>query len=386
MSTIREMAGTRKKIALYVHIPFCRAKCRYCGFYSVPAAGLDVPRLVNALLAELDSYGLPKNFAYTISIGGGSPTCLPDELLFFLVSELTARAGRPEEFTLEANPAQITAQTLSALYLQGVNRISISAQSFNTAELAFLGRPYAPKEISRVVHDARAAGFKNISLDLIFAIPGQTPATWRDTLNSAIDCGVEHISAYSLSYEHNTPLKTLLEKGHIEQVDEETDRAMYETAIAMLGEAGIAQYEISNFACRGFECRHNGVYWANRPWVGIGPAAASYWQGTRTANISDVAAYCTMVEDGQKPCVEIETPTTLETICQTAILNLRRISGIDLCQFQQHTGVSALELFAEPIARYQTLGLIFVTAGSICLTAEALPIADSILCDFIIAG
>ena len=377
------MTKNNDKIALYVHIPFCRAKCRYCGFYSVPAAGQDVPGLVNSLLKELDSYKLPKNFAHTIYIGGGSPTCLPEKQLFYLISELTARAGIPTEFTIEANPTQITAQMLSRLRSSGVNRLSIGAQSFNAHELTFLGRPYTPEDITPAVSDGRAAGFVNISLDLIFAIPGQTLATWRDTLAAVISLGIEHISAYSLSYEAGTPLAAQLENGQIQKVDEDTDRAMYEMAIEMLGKAGILQYEISNFARSGFECRHNLVYWANRPWIGIGPAAASYWHGTRTTNIGDVAAYMSSIESGQRLFTETETPNAVETACQTAILNLRRIRGINLKEFHRQTGFDALELFAEQISQFKSVGLLAVTCDSIRLTADALPIADSILCDFI---
>jgi oxygen-independent coproporphyrinogen III oxidase len=376
------MTNTFEKTALYLHIPFCTAKCRYCGFYSVPIADQDVPGLVNSLLKELDSYALPKNFAHTIYIGGGSPTCLPDEQLSYLISEITARSGRPAEFTIEANPSQITQQMLLRLRSSGINRLSIGAQSFNAEELSFLGRPYMPKDITMAVSDARAAGFANISLDLIFAIPGQTLATWRDTLASVIDLGIEHISAYSLSYETDTPLDKLLQSGQIQKADEETDRVMYEMAIEILGRVGIRQYEISNFARSGFECRHNLVYWANRPWIGIGPAAASYWQGTRTTNISDVAAYMNAIARGEKPFAETETPNAIETACQTAVLNLRRTSGINTNEFRQQTGFDVLELFNEPIARYKSMGLITVDAQSIRLTAEALPIADSILCDF----
>lgn len=378
------MTHDTDKIALYVHIPFCTAKCRYCGFYSVPVIGQDVPCLMKTLLKELDSYKLPKDFAHTIYIGGGSPTCLPDEQLFYLISKIAARVGIPTEFTIEANPSQVNTATLSVLHSLGVNRLSVGAQSFNKSELAFLGRPYTPEDITRAISDARAAGFTNISLDLIFAIPGQTPETWRDTLLAAIDLGIEHISAYSLSYEAGTPLYKQLESGQLQKVDEETDRAMYEMAIEMLGKAGIVQYEISNFARMGFECRHNLVYWANRPWVGIGPAAASYWQGTRTTNISDIAAYVNAIESGQRPFIETETetPNTIETACQTAVLNLRRIIGINLKEFQNQTGFDALKLFAEPIARYKKLGLIAVDSDKVYLVAQALPIADSILCDF----
>jgi oxygen-independent coproporphyrinogen III oxidase len=376
------MENDFEKIALYVHIPFCTAKCRYCGFYSVPVSHQDVPSLVGVLLKELDSYSLPKDFAHTIYIGGGSPTCIPDEQLFFLISELIARAGEPAEFTIEANPAQVSIKTLSMLRSLGVNRLSIGVQSFNSGELAFLGRPYAPKDILQAVSDGRAAGFSNISLDLIFAVPGQTLANWRSTLNSAIAINAEHISVYSLSYEEGTPLAAQLEKGKIKRVDEETDRKMYDMAREMLNEAGIRQYEISNFARSGFECRHNLVYWANRPWIGIGPAAASYWQGTRSTNVSDIYSYIDTVRKDEKPVVETQTPDALETACQTAILNLRRIKGIDLCEFRNQTGFDALKLFAQPIGHYRTLGLIKVASESIRLTANAFPIADSILCDF----
>jgi oxygen-independent coproporphyrinogen-3 oxidase len=371
------------KIALYVHVPFCTAKCRYCDFYSVPIADQDVERLVRALLKELDSYKEPKDFACTIYIGGGSPTCIPDKQLYHLVSELTARASKLAEFTIEANPAQINVQTLSALRSLGVNRLSIGAQSFDSKELKFLSRPYTQKDIVRAFADGREAGFTNISLDLIFAIPGQSLASWRRSLESAIDLRAEHISAYSLSYEQGTLLSEQLKTGLIKRVDEETDRKMYEMTMEMLNGAGIVQYEISNFARTGFECRHNLVYWANRQWIGIGPAAASYRHGVRTTNVSDIRSYLDAIDRGEKPVVETEAPNARETACQTAVLNLRRIKGIDLNEFKHQTGFDIFELFAEPITRYKSLGLITVTDESAHLTAEALPIADSILCDFV---
>jgi oxygen-independent coproporphyrinogen III oxidase len=219
-------------------------------------------------------------------------------------------------------------------------------------------------------------------MDFIFAIPGQTLASWRNTLTAAIRLGVRHISAYSLSYEENTLLYDQLKGGAIKKVAEETDRKMYELAIDMLNEAGILQYEISNFARVGFECRHNLVYWANRPYIGIGPAAASYWQGTRMTNVSNIRSYLNAVECGQSLAVEAETSDPQETACQTAILNLRRIKGINLHEFHRQTGYDALEVFSEPITRYKSLGFLMVTADSIRLAVEALPIADSILCDF----
>ena len=195
------------------------------------------------------------------------------------------------------------------LHSLGVDRLSIGAQSFNNEILKFLGRPYNRQDITEAVNDARRAGFKNISLDLIFAIPGQTLESWRNTLHSAIDLGIEHISAYSLSYEKGTPLYKQLQSGQMQKVDEETDRKMYEMAIEMLNDAGIVQYEISNFARKGFECRHNLVYWANQPWIGIGPAAASYWQGARTDKCKRYTrSTLNAIEQGRRPVAETETP------------------------------------------------------------------------------
>lgn len=168
------MQNESGKIALYIHVPFCTSKCPYCGFYSAPVSDNDVAGVIAAILKELDSYKLPRNFAKTIYIGGGSPTCIPNEQLHFLVSELTASAGRADEFTVETNPSQVNYETLLHLHSLGVGRISIGAQSFDNEILKFLCRPYNRQDITEAVNDARRAGFQNIGLDLIFAIPGQT--------------------------------------------------------------------------------------------------------------------------------------------------------------------------------------------------------------------
>ena len=162
--------------------------------------------------------------------------------------------------------------------------------------------------------------------------------------------GVEHISAYSLTYEEKTPLAKAREAGEVAAVDEETDRAMYETAIDKLEKAGFVQYEISNFAKDGFQCRHNLFYWANKPYIGIGPAAASWWQGRRTTNVANIEKYIQLIQDGKDAAAESETPNEIEIACETAVLNLRRRSGIDLAEFKKQTGFDALELFADAIA------------------------------------
>jgi oxygen-independent coproporphyrinogen-3 oxidase len=386
-----------KPTGLYVHIPFCEAKCRYCGFYSEPIKNHDAGRLISAIISELNEKRCQEPFFKTVYIGGGSPSCLPGGLLLRVAGEITskwplrstgfqpvpARPGWPcYEFTVEINPQQVDKAILSQLRTAGVNRLSIGAQSFNADELDFLGRIHSVDDIFSAVEGAKQAGFENIGLDLIFAIPGSSMESWKYALSSAINLDIQHISTYALTYEEGTPLKKAVAAGEVRPVDEETDRVMYETAIEELELAGFEQYEISNFAKPGFECRHNLNYWRNDPYIGIGPAAGSYWQGKRTLNIADIDKYIEAIEKSQDITAESETPNKIQVACETAVLNLRRRCGIDLKEFKSRTGFDAMEMFAEPIGKYRELGLIEMTDGRLFLTHTALPIADSVLCDF----
>ena len=374
--------------ALYVHIPFCTAKCPYCAFYSVPLADHDLDRFLAALLAELDTaLKQPHAFAHpfqTVYIGGGSPSCLPQHHLTELVRQLTRRTGQPTEFTIEVNPAQITPRQLDTLRQLGVNRLSIGAQSFNQADLDFLARPYSPEHVRRLVAHAHAAGFDNISLDLIFAIPHATRASWRRCLDNALQLNVQHLSAYALTYEKNTPLYAQRQAGQCTPIDEETDRAMYETAIDTLQNAGFRHYEISNFARPHFPCRHNLTYWNNDPYLGIGPAAASCHQHRRFTNLADVNAYLSTIENHRSPAAQtqIHTPDPLAYACETAVLMLRRTAGIPLADFQRRTGYDPLSLFAQPIAQHTAAHLLDLSSTHLRLTRTAYPVADHVLCDF----
>jgi len=366
---------------LYVHVPFCRAKCRYCGFYSRPIGEYDAGAVVSAMIAEMERYELGDGIK-TIYIGGGSPSALEQEHLLRLVARAMQRCPAAEEFTVEVNPGQVDMELLRELRKAGVNRLSIGAQSFIQRELDFLGRGHTVECTRRVVRQGRSAGFNNISLDLIFAVPGTDLNSWKHNLRAAIELQPDHISAYGLSYEDGTPLSKDLAAGLIEPVDEDTDRAMFELTIDELAQAGIDQYEISNFAKHGFECRHNLIYWANGSYAGIGPDATSYLHGTRSSNFADIDKYDRAVTSGESTVESSETLGDLERACETAVLNLRRRRGIDLAQFKSQTGYDALQLFAEPVRRYQKLGLIKKDSGRILLTRKALGIADSILCDF----
>lgn len=337
--------------------------------------------MVSALLKDLSGYDVQGPFN-TIYIGGGSPSVLPRENLFFLIKQIVARWGVKTEFTVEANPSQVDGYVLQNLFDLGVNRISIGAQSFDQTLLKFLGRKHNSSDVVNAVKLARQVGFENVSLDLIFAIPGSDINSWRSDLQSAIDLGVEHISAYSLTYEEDTPLKADLDAGAVTSVDEQRDREMYELAIDMLSQTGIDQYEISNFARNGFQCKHNLSYWANEPYIGIGPAAGGYWQGRRTLNVADVKDYVERIDTGQMVFDQQETVSGVDLACETAVLNLRRIAGINLVEFKEATGYDAMTLFGEAIEKNCQSGLLQAAQGRVFLTREALPIADSVLCDF----
>jgi oxygen-independent coproporphyrinogen-3 oxidase len=337
--------------------------------------------VIGALIAEMEQYELGDDVK-TIYIGGGSPSCLPQEQLLRIVSHAVQRCPAQEEFTIEVNPGQVNMDLLCQLHKAGVNRLSIGAQSFIPKELDFLGRNHTAECTRRVVRQARAVGFENVSLDLIFAVPGSCLDSWKYNLQAAIELLVDHISAYGLTYEGGTALERELAAGVIEPVDEDTDRAMYELTIDELERAGITQYEISNFARGGFECRHNLNYWANGDYIGIGPGAASYRKGARSINFADIHKYTQAIAGGASTVESSETLIGREFACETAVLNLRRRFGIDVAEFESRTGFDPIQLFAEPIQAYQQAGLIESDGKRIFLTRPALAIADSILCDF----
>ena len=369
--------------ALYIHVPFCTTKCGYCAFYSEPIDKYDAKDVVSGLISEIKQYELGREIQ-TVYIGGGSPSCLPPDQLMRLIDEIITACSEPAEFTVEVNPSQVTEDMLQMLQSAAVNRLSIGAQSFNDRELQFLGRDHTAGDAKKIVTMAKQAGFYNISIDLIFAIPGSTIYSWTENLQAAIDLGVQHISAYSLTYEKGTLLHKLLHLEEIEPVDDVTDRDMYELAIERLTREGFRHYEISNFAKNEFESRHNLTYWANKSYIGIGPSASSYLQGERTSNIANIRKYIASITEKLSVVAQSESPNEIETACQTAILNLRRINGIDLAQFEEQTGFDAMQIFAEQIEKYKRVGLLATKAGRVFLTKKALPIADSILSDFTI--
>jgi oxygen-independent coproporphyrinogen III oxidase len=378
------MKSASSNVGLYVHIPYCQKKCPYCNFYSVPIDSANPNTLIDALFAELEMIGVTEPVK-TLYIGGGSPTCLRHDVLTEFVSALNTKFGPVEEFTVECNPAQADERLFQVLRLHGVNRLSIGAQSFHVDELKTLGRIHAPKQIAEAVRMAKAAGFDNIGLDLIFGVPSSTIDAWKHSLEYVIELDVQHISAYSLTIEENTPFGRAIKQGILSPVDEQTDRAMYEAARQVLKDAGFVQYEISNFAKPGFECQHNLRYWKNWPVIGIGPAAAAWHNGKRTVNVADIAAYIQKIQNGDFAYAEEHKPTPEQIASETAVLGLRMLEGIDLFEYERQTDFELFTLFGNAINKHCFDGLLECTADDHCrLTEKGLSYADTVAQDFIL--
>lgn len=372
--------------ALYAHVPFCCRLCGYCDFYSVILDQAAVGPLVDAMLRELDTYHARYPLAIeTIFVGGGTPTTLPARELRRLLAGLRqfAEPDTELEFTVEANPATITPRLADALASEGVNRISIGAQSFIPTELTVLERDHQPAQVSETVAACRQAGLTHVNLDLIFAIPGQTLESWNASLQAAITLQPEHLSCYSLTYEPGTRIFEQAQAGTFTRVDPNLDAAMYEQTIDTLKAAGYRHYEISNFAQPGCECRHNLTYWHNQPYLGIGPSAAGRVDSVRYKNLPDLAGYTNAVLSGRSPQIEQEHRSNEQLARETAMLELRLIQGIDRRQFKRRYGHDPVDFFAGAVCRHGERGLLQVTRTQVRLTRAGLLLADTVMADFL---
>ena len=315
-----------KMAGLYIHIPFCKSRCVYCGFYST--TGLELrERYVDALCREMEIRG-ERNDIETIYLGGGTPSQLSIEQLqrlFIYINKVKEDA----EITIEMNPDDVTAEFAAELQQLGVNRVSMGAQTFNDERLRFLHRRHNAKQVHQAVETLRQAGFKNISIDLMYGFPEETLDDWKADIEEALSLDVEHISSYCLMYEEGTPLYQLLEQGKVSEVDEELERQMYYTLKDRLEAAGYEHYEISNFARPGFRSRHNSSYWQGIPYIGIGAAAHSYDINTRSWNIADIRQYITGIEQGQR-LYESETLDEVTRYNDAVTVALRTCEGLDL--------------------------------------------------------
>ena len=314
---------------IYIHIPFCKSRCKYCDFFSTTHLQKQA-QYVEALLAEwqIRQHQLSEPI-HTIYIGGGTPSTLDTTALARILQAIlgTCTDHRPHEITIEANPGDITLEKAQAWRAMGINRLSMGVQSFHDHLLQLIGRRHNANQAIQAVQLAQEAGFDNISIDLMYALPDQTMQMWQQDVQQALSLGVQHISSYGLIYEEGTVLTTLLEHGQIEAVDEDTEMRMYDYLVDELTANGYAHYEVSNFALQNRHSRHNSSYWNDTPYIGLGAGAHSYDGQQRQWNISDLDIYIerALAHDLQP---EIETLTPEQKHTERIMLGLRTCQGV----------------------------------------------------------
>lgn len=368
---------------LYVHVPFCARKCSYCDFASeAPPDPARIERYLDALEIELGS--LPDDFhPATVFIGGGTPTALGGAALDRLLAAVRSRAPSPVEWTCEANPGSVSPETAARLAAGGVNRISLGAPSFDPAALAFLGRAHSADAIAESVSILRAAGLANLSLDLIYGIPGRSADGLRSDLDRILGLDPVHISAYLLSIEAGTPLAGRIADGEIEADSDEDALEQFDAIRTRLTGAGYGHYEISNFARPGFECRHNLLYWSGGEYLGVGPAAHSHWRGARWGNVRSLDAWAAAGSKGGNPRAFEERLAPEARARETLVFSLRRLAGVHRAEFKARTGFDLDALCGDTLRRLADDGLLVLDVDTVRLADRALFISDAVFAELV---
>lgn len=378
---------TPNKAGIYIHIPFCVKKCNYCAFLSGPAGPEVRQEYVNHLIEEIRLRSREVPEADTIYFGGGTPSLLTPEQIGRILEEVRSafRISEDAEVTLEANPGTLTAESLEGYRKTGINRLSMGVQSMDDRRLRYLGRIHTAEEVRRDVKMAREAGFRNINLDLIFAIPGTGVSDALEDLEAIAALEPEHISFYSLQLEEGTSFFRDFEAGKLREVPDETDREMYHRGIQALREKGYRHYEISNFARPGCESRHNSKYWNMAEYVGLGLGASSYTGHRRTVNETDLKAYSETLDRGKLAFVEVHENSEADDISEAVFTGLRREEGV---RYRDVLGSEATfwEYFREalPEARaYEAGGFLEMDDEGLRLTERGIDISNGIMALFV---
>ncbi len=380
----------QKELELYIHIPFCVKKCSYCDFLSAPATEQTKEAYMAALFAEIG--GRAKDYkdciVTSVFIGGGTPSLLSGDSIRQLMEHI--REGftlAPDaEITMEVNPGTVTAEKLTAFYGAGINRLSIGMQSAQEQELKILGRIHDFDGFCQVYREAVEAGFTNINVDVMSGLPGQTLASYKDTLEKVLrlEPMPQHISAYSLIVEEGTPFAAMADRGELPLPEEDTERAMYEETIEVLAGYGFHRYEISNYALDGYECRHNVGYWIRRDYLGFGIGAASLIGNVRFQNGRDLNAYMAHPLACRE---EQQSLTTQEQMEETMFLGLRLIRGVSYPEFARCYGQTLEEVYGEVISRNVADGLLTVredeTGRRLMLTGRGLDVSNYVMAQFL---
>jgi len=382
--------------SLYIHIPFCFHKCHYCDFYSLVDTQGRQESFVSRLNAELEAVsvhcaGLPLE---TIFVGGGTPTLLAVPLWGKLLAALNSRfdlsliAKGRGEFTVECNPETATRELMDVLRAGGVDRLSVGAQSFDPRHLKTLERWHDPANVARAMEIAAGAGITRRSVDLIFAVPGQSLDGWLGELQRAIDLRTEHVSCYALTYEPRTAMTARLNRGEFTRADEDLEADMFAATVERLRAAGLDRYEVSNFARPGAECRHNLVYWRQGFWLAAGPSGSSHVAGHRWKNVARLDDYLSS-PPGHSPIIDHEAPDARRMLSERLMTGLRLREGIDarplLAEAERLAAGTAQRLQEVAAAQSRSGGMAISDDGRWSLTDRGFMVADAVVVEFFVA-
>lgn len=375
------------KISLYIHIPFCAQKCLYCDFPSFARKDHLRKAYIEALNKEIISLREKHNNLEinTIFIGGGTPSVLEaDELECLLKEVAKLNMAKDIEYSMECNPGNLTEEKLEVMKKYGVNRISMGLQAKQDNLLKGLGRIHNYKTFKENFLLAKKVGFNNINVDLMFGLPNQRLNEWEETLREIISLEPAHISAYSLIIEEGTAFYNLYENDKLKLPTEEEERKMYHLAKKILEENGFNQYEISNYAKEGKECRHNLAYWNMDNWIGVGSAAASYINGKRIKNKSSVEEYINSINEKGEAVEEIINNSKNDNMEEFMFMGLRKINGIDENEFKKRFSMNINDVYGEILNKYIDEGLLIRESGRIFLSEKGIEISNIIMADFLL--
>ena len=406
------MADKNKRpLGLYLHFPFCVRKCRYCDFLSFPSdeAGREI--YLERLKEEIKARGaIYQDYNIeTLFIGGGTPSLMTGQQLTELLDtvRVSFHVSPVGEWTMECNPGTTDAETLRIYRNAGINRLSFGLQSMNDEELKYLGRIHTAKQFAENYQAARRVGFENINIDLMSALPGQTTASWLDTLNKAAAFEPEHLSAYSLIIEEGTPFWDLYGDDRSGEADvdgiiadggagrkgkaaisalpdEDSERQMYHLTKRILAEKGYERYEISNYARKGFECRHNLIYWQRKDYLGLGLGAASLLGMERFSNTADMQEYLKNSSAPEKIRKNRELLTREDEMAEFMFLGLRMTQGVSKKEFQEYFGTAIENIYGEVLKKYKKQGLLLEESGRIFLSREGIHVSNAVMAEFLL--
>ncbi|MDK0735686.1 radical SAM family heme chaperone HemW [Clostridium perfringens] len=375
------------KISLYIHIPFCAQKCLYCDFPSFARKDHLRKAYIEALNKEIINLREKHNNLEinTIFIGGGTPSVLESNELECLLKEIAKlNMAKDIEYSMECNPGNLTEEKLEVMKKYGVNRISMGLQAKQDNLLKGLGRIHNYKTFKENFLLAKKVGFNNINVDLMFGLSNQRLNEWEETLREIISLEPAHISAYSLIIEEGTAFYNLYENDKLKLPTEEEERKMYHLAKEILEENGFNQYEISNYAKEGKECRHNLAYWNMDNWIGVGSASASYINGKRIKNISSVEEYINSINERGEAVEEIINNSKNDNMEEFMFMGLRKINGIDENEFKKRFGMNINDVYGEILNKYIDEGLLIRESGRVFLSEKGIEISNIIMADFLL--